>query len=67
MEIAVKFIPQPLYPHGKNPQHPLNRKLDRTQSQSGCLGKEKNLFTAPVITPTMLCNLPTLLGKEKKL
>jgi len=34
-------MPQPLYPQGKNPQFPLDRRLDGPQSWSGYHGEEK--------------------------
>jgi hypothetical protein len=37
----VSFMPQPLYPQGKSPQYPLDRRLGGPQSQSGHSGKEK--------------------------
>jgi len=36
-------MPQPLYPQGKNPWYPLDRRLGRPQSWSGCSGKEKKI------------------------
>jgi hypothetical protein len=38
---VVSFMPWILYPQGKSPQSPLNRRLGGLQSQSGCSGKEK--------------------------
>jgi hypothetical protein len=35
-------MPQPLYPQGKSPWYPLDRRLGRSQSQFGCSGEEKN-------------------------
>jgi hypothetical protein len=32
---VVRFIPRPLYPQGKSPQYPLDRRLGGPQSQSG--------------------------------
>jgi hypothetical protein len=37
----------PLYPHGKNPQHPPKRNLSGLQGQSGYLEEDKNLL--PVV------------------
>jgi hypothetical protein len=42
MEVSDSFMPQQLYPRGKSPQYPLDRKLSGPQSQSGHGGKEKN-------------------------
>jgi hypothetical protein len=35
-------MPQPLYPQGKNPWYPLDRRLSGPQSWSGYRGEEKN-------------------------
>jgi hypothetical protein len=35
-------MPQLLYPQGKGPRYPLDRRLGRPQSQSGHSGEEKN-------------------------
>jgi hypothetical protein len=32
---VVSFTPRPLYPQGKNPRYPLDRRLGRPQSRSG--------------------------------
>jgi hypothetical protein len=41
------FTPQPLYPLGKRPWYPLNRRMGVFQHHSGCFGKrEKSLATA---------------------
>jgi hypothetical protein len=40
----VSFTPRLLYPLGKRPSYPGNRKLDRPQSRSGRLGDEKKDF-----------------------
>jgi len=40
-EGVTNFIPWPLYPQGKNPQYPWNRKLGGPQSWSGPFGEEK--------------------------
>jgi hypothetical protein len=39
---VVSFTPQPLYPQGKNPWYPLDRRLGGPQSRSGCGGEEKD-------------------------
>jgi hypothetical protein len=39
---VVSFIPQPLYPWGKYPQYPLDRRIGGPQSQYGHNGEEKN-------------------------
>jgi hypothetical protein len=39
---VVSFTPRPLYPHGKIPWYPLDRRLGGPQSRSGRGGEEKN-------------------------
>jgi hypothetical protein len=39
---ALRFTPRPLYPQGKSPWYPLNRRLGGPQSRSGRCGEEKN-------------------------
>jgi hypothetical protein len=39
---VVSFTPGPFYPQGKSPWYPLDRRLDGSQSRSGCGGEEKN-------------------------
>jgi hypothetical protein len=39
---VVSFTPQPLYPRGKSPWYPLDRRLGGPQSRSGRGGEEKN-------------------------
>jgi hypothetical protein len=39
---VVSFTPQLLYPQGKSPWYPLDRRLDGPQSRSGRGGEEKN-------------------------
>jgi hypothetical protein len=51
---------QLLYPQGKSPWYPVDRRLDGPQSQSGCSGEEKNsqplLELKPsIIQPTAQC------------
>jgi hypothetical protein len=40
---VVNFTPRPLYPRGKSPRYPLDRRLDGPQSRSGRFGEEKIL------------------------
>jgi hypothetical protein len=47
----VSFTPWPLYPHGKNPQYPFDRRLGGPQSKSGQSGEEKNYQPLPGIEP----------------
>jgi hypothetical protein len=39
---VVSFAPRPLYPQGKSPWYPLDRRLSGPQSRSGRCGLEKN-------------------------
>jgi hypothetical protein len=47
-------MPQLLYPQGKNPRYPLDRKLGGLQSQSGCSGEEKNSQPLLVLEPLII-------------
>jgi hypothetical protein len=40
---VASLTTRPLYPRGKSPRHPLDRRLGRPQSRSGRRGKEKIL------------------------
>jgi len=44
---VVISTPWPLYPRGKSPWYPLNRRLGEPHSQSGCGGEEKNSLPCP--------------------
>jgi len=48
---VVSFTPRPLYPQGKRPQYPLDRRLGGTQGRSGHGGEEKNFQPPPEIEP----------------
>jgi hypothetical protein len=52
---VVSFAPQPLYPKGKSPRYPLDRRLGGSQSRSGGCVEEKNLTPAgnrnPAVQP----------------
>jgi hypothetical protein len=49
---VVSFTPWPLYPQGKSPWYPLNRRLGGPQSRSGHSGgEEKNSQSPPGIEP----------------
>jgi hypothetical protein len=48
---VVSFTPWLLYPHGKCPWYPLDRRLGGLQNRSGCGGEEKS-FPAPAGTRT---------------
>jgi hypothetical protein len=51
---VVSFTPRPLYPQGKSPWYPLDRKLGEPQSRSGRGGEEKNSQPPPAIEPSNL-------------
>jgi hypothetical protein len=44
-------MPRPIYPRGKSPQYPLDRRLGGPQSLSGRGGEEKNSQPPPGIEP----------------
>jgi hypothetical protein len=48
---VVSFTPLPLYPQGKSPWYPLDRRLGGPQSHSGGGGEEKNSQPPPEIEP----------------
>jgi hypothetical protein len=53
---VVSFTHRPLFPQGKNPSYPLDRRLGGTQSRSGRGGEEKNSqplqgLEPPIIQP----------------
>jgi hypothetical protein len=48
---VVSFTPRLLYPQGKSPWYPLDRRLGGPQSRSGRGGKEKNSQSPPGIEP----------------
>jgi hypothetical protein len=57
---VVSFTPRPLYPQGKSPWYPLDKKLGGPQSRSGGGGEEKNSqplpgLEAPIIQPVAQC------------
>jgi hypothetical protein len=66
---VVSFTPRPLYPRGKSPRYPSDRRLGGPQSRSGRYGEDKNFATAgnrtpaiqPVTIPTELCWLYMIL------
>jgi hypothetical protein len=48
---VVSFTPRPLYPQGKSPWYPLDRRLGGPQSRSGRGGLGKNFQLSPGIEP----------------
>jgi hypothetical protein len=54
MEVSGSFTARPLYPQGKNPWYPLDRKLGGPQSRSGHGGEEKNSQSLPRLEPLMI-------------
>jgi hypothetical protein len=48
---VVSFTPRSLYPQGKSPWYPLDRRLGGPQSRSGRGGEEKNSQHPPGIEP----------------
>jgi hypothetical protein len=48
------FTPRPLYPQGKNPWYPLDRRLGGPQSWSGRGGEEKNSQPLPRLEPPII-------------
>jgi hypothetical protein len=44
---VVSFATQPLYPQGKNPWYPLDKRLGELQRRSGRGGEEKNSQPLP--------------------
>jgi hypothetical protein len=49
---VVNFTPRPLYPQGKGPRYPLDRRLGGPQSRSGRFGEVKILTPTGIRTPT---------------
>jgi len=56
---VVSFTTRPLYPQGKRPWYPLDRRLDGPHSQSGCGGEEKNFHHWPTHPPHSLVSILT--------
>jgi hypothetical protein len=49
--LVVSFTPRQLYPQGKNPWYPLDRRLGGSQNRSGRGGEEKNSQPLPGFEP----------------
>jgi hypothetical protein len=54
MEVSGQPYAQPLYPQGKSPWYPLDRRLDGPQSRSGRGGEEKNSQPVPGLEPPII-------------
>jgi hypothetical protein len=55
---VISVTSWPLYPQGKSPRYPLDRRLGGPQSRSGCGGEEKNSqnllgLKTPIIQPEL--------------
>jgi hypothetical protein len=50
----VSFTPRPLYPQGKSPWYPLNRRLGGLHSRSERGGEEKNPQHLPGLEPPII-------------
>jgi hypothetical protein len=72
LDLGTSLTPRPLYPQGKSPLYPLDRRLGGPQSRSGSGGEEKNSqplprIELPIIQPvaqrctTELSGLPRML------
>jgi hypothetical protein len=61
MKVSGQLHAWPLYPQGKSPWYPLDRRLGWPQSRSGRGGEEKK-FTAPAENGTLV---PGQGGEEK--
>jgi hypothetical protein len=48
------FTPRPLYPQGKSPWYPLDKRLGGPQSRSGRGGEEKNSHPLPGLEPLII-------------
>jgi hypothetical protein len=55
---VVSFAPWPLYPRGKRPRYPLERRLGGPQSRFERRGEEKNLHPTRTRTPTPRSSIP---------
>jgi hypothetical protein len=51
---VVSFTPRPLYPQGKIPWYPLDKRLGGLQSRSGRGGEEKNSQPLPGLEPPII-------------
>jgi hypothetical protein len=51
---VVSFTPRPLYPQGKRPWYPLDRRMGGPQNWSGRGGEEKNSSPLPGLEPPII-------------
>jgi len=51
---VVSFMPQPLYPQGKETLYPLDKRLDGPQNRCGRGGEEKNCQPPPELEPPII-------------
>jgi hypothetical protein len=51
---VVSFTPQLIYPQGKSPWYPLDRRLGGPQNRSGRAGEEKNSQPLPGLEPQII-------------
>jgi hypothetical protein len=51
---VVSFTPRPLYPRGKSPRYPLDRRLGGPQSRSGRGGEKKHSRPLPELEPPII-------------
>jgi hypothetical protein len=51
---VVSFTPRPLYPHGKSPWYPLDRRLGGAQNRSVRGGEERDSQPVQVLEPATI-------------
>jgi hypothetical protein len=59
---VVNFTPRTLYPRGKSPRYPLDRRLGGSQSRSGLFGEEKILYPTGIRTLNSWSSSPQLVA-----
>jgi hypothetical protein len=64
---VVSFTPRPLYPQGKSPRYPLQRRLGGPQSRSGRGGEEKNSQPPTELEPQNIDVQPVAQGSQNLL
>jgi hypothetical protein len=63
---VVSFTPQLLYPQGKSPYYPLDRRLGGPQNLSGRDGGEKNSQPLPGLEPPIIQPVAQYIPKTNK-